>query len=136
MLKRLCPQRRKKAAKKPIVLVVDHSAQSRSLARRILEDSGLEVLTAVNGLHAAHLFREHPIDIDLVLVDMALPHMDGIDTFLAIRDVRRDAKVILTGVHDDNASLERILSFGFAGFAEKPFDAPELVGKVQQALAA
>jgi len=127
---------RRKKTERPVVLIVDHSAPSRAAAERILKESGYDVLTAVNGLHAAHLFRERCRDIDVVVVDMVLPHMDGIDTFLAIREIRSDVKVILTGSYEDRESVDRVLSFGFAGFAPKPFDPSALVGEVEQVIAA
>ncbi len=118
------------------VLLIDHSKASRVFAKKALESDGFKVITAVNGLHGIHIFRERTEEIDTVIVDLVMPHIDGIDTFLAIREIRPRTRVILTGRHNESAALDRVLKFGFAGFAAKPFSAGPLIEKVHEVMEA
>ena len=129
--------RNKGIQRRPLtVLLIDHSKSSRNFAKKALETDGLRVITAVNGLHGIHIFRERTEEIDMVIVDLVMPHIDGIDTFLAIREIRPRTRVILAGRHNESAALDRVLKFGFAGFAAKPFAVDHLIEKVHEAMGA
>ena len=78
------------------VLVVDDEEEVRSVARDILERDGFRVLLAEDGRVAQTVFREHAADIDVVLLDLTMPHAGGEATLDEIRRVRNDAAVVVS----------------------------------------
>ena len=77
------------------VLLVDDEETVRIVAKDMLEECGLEVLTACDGREAVDLFRTHQDKIALVLLDMTMPHMDGEETFREIKRMDNEAQIIL-----------------------------------------
>ena len=73
-----------------------------------------------DGLAAVELLRAEN-EIDIVLLDMVMPRMDGKATYLALRAVRPDVRVILTTGFALNEEAQRILDLGVRGFIAKPF---------------
>jgi diguanylate cyclase (GGDEF)-like protein/PAS domain S-box-containing protein len=104
----------------PVVLVVDDEAMTRALARETLEAEGLEVEEAASGAEGLALFRRRKVD--LVLLDVLMPGMDGLECCRHLRADPRGARVpvvILTGM-DDDASIERAYDAGATDFMPKP----------------
>jgi two-component system, cell cycle sensor histidine kinase and response regulator CckA len=102
------------------VMVVDDEEDARSAIRKHLARLGFLVTTAVDGPHALDIFRKAPNEFVCVLVDDAMPHMNGQDTFHALRRIRHDIKVILAA---EGTRLENVRQFARRekiGFIEKP----------------
>ena len=84
------------------ILVIEDDQVFRGLVCKYLTHIGYEVLTASNGLEGVEVFRSCPDLIDLVLTDLRMPVMTGIDAVHKIWSMRSDAKVIcMTGSCDD-----------------------------------
>ena len=80
------------------ILVAEDEKAIRSLISIALTAAGHEVLTAVNGLEAATLFRSFPASVDLVITDLQMPVMDGYELVRLIQQDRPGAKIIcMTG---------------------------------------
>ena len=77
-----------------------------ALGARMLEHLGFTVLTAADGLQAVELYRERGKEIDLVLMDLTMPHMDGAKAFGELRRLNPDVRVVLASgySHEDVAS--------------------------------
>ncbi len=116
------------------VLVADDEDAVREVAKKILEQFGLRVRTAKDGLEAVQSFREHPKEIDVVLLDMKMPLLDGEGAFREIRRLSPSARVILMSGNSEQDSLLRISKNELAGFLQKPFQLHELIGKVRSAI--
>ena len=103
----------------PRVLHIEDNAESRALVRRVLESRGFDVLEASDGLAGIDLaIRQHP---DLILVDIALPGIDGYETASRLRSYRGldgCPIVVLTANGDRGLAL----SVGCDGYIEKPID--------------
>jgi len=113
------------------VLVIDDEDTTRSVARRMLEKLGFSVLTAAAGREGAAIYREHADEISVVLLDLAMPDMDGGDTFRELCRIREDVRVILSSGYDALRSAERFTGVGVAGFLEKPYRMEDLAGKLR-----
>ncbi|HMO53776.1 MAG TPA: response regulator, partial [Tepidiformaceae bacterium] len=116
------------------VLVVDDDETVRSVTRRMLEHAGYTVLQAGDGIQALDAYRENP-GIDLVLLDMTMPHMDGEETFRELRRLSSDIRVVLTSGYNEQDATERFVGKGLAGFIQKPYRPAELLAKVAEVLA-
>ncbi len=118
------------------ILVVDDDEDMRTLGRTILEKQGLEVIAAADGREAIKVFRTYPDVIHVVLLDLTMPHMDGQETFLALRRIRPDVAIILCSGYDEKAAIRRFAGQRPSGFLQKPYRNKELVKMVSEILVA
>jgi CheY-like chemotaxis protein len=110
------------------ILVVDDSAMSRRMLRRIVESAGYEVVEAAEG--AAGLeqyFLEKP---DLVFLDLTMKDMYGLDVLAKLRELDADSRVIIASADIQDSTREMVTAAGANAFINKPLS-PE---KVLQAL--
>jgi signal transduction histidine kinase/CheY-like chemotaxis protein/predicted hydrocarbon binding protein len=114
------------------ILVVDDDSGVQSVARRVLASKGHRIITASNGAEGVRLFEQHQGDIRLVLMDMTMPQMSGIDALRRIRTRSASVPVLLSSGYDvDRSGVD---PREFSGFLEKPYSAEELLDAVDKAL--
>ncbi len=118
------------------VLVVDDEPAVRGMVSSALEILGFQVLNAADGEQAVDVFRQHAGEIDLVLMDMTMPRMDGREAFLRIRDLRGDARVILSSGYSQQDALSDLHGERPMGFLQKPYDLSALASEVRSVLEA
>jgi CheY-like chemotaxis protein len=116
------------------VLIADDEDNVRDVAKKMLELCGLRVRTARDGLEAVRSFRDHAKEIDVVLLDMTMPLLDGEGAFREIRLLNPSARIILMSGNSEKEALLRVNKNELAGFLQKPFQLHELVGKVRAAV--
>jgi response regulator NasT len=115
------------------ILTVDDNPIVRADLRLMLEDAGFEVIPdARDGVEAVDLARMHKPD--LVLIDLSLPNLDGVEATRRILDERDVPVVALTG-HSRGDFVQRAVDAGAIGHVLKPFSRVELVATVSGALA-
>ena len=100
----------------PLVLIVDDNEQNLKLARDVLRAAGFRTLDAASGAQAIRLAAEHTPD--LVLLDLRLPDMDGVDLVPELAGIPVVALSALQLPADDS----KLRAAGFAGYLEKPID--------------
>jgi len=116
---------------RPKVLIVDDEERFRKTLSKLLTAQGLEVYSAGSGDEALDLIRKHPVDI--VLLDMRMPGMNGIDTLSAIKKIDPMIEVImLTGHASVDVAVEIMKRGGFE-YLLKPCDIDELLVKIDAA---
>ena len=113
------------------VLVVDDEESIRAMAVGILGLIGFRALQAEDGLEALKLLRRHGPEICLVLMDLTMPHLDGEETFLAMRQEGCMVPVILSSGFNEMEAVNRFDGKGLAGFLQKPYRAQDLVKMVR-----
>jgi two-component system KDP operon response regulator KdpE len=113
------------------ILVVDDDPQIRRVMRVALTSHGYEVDDATDGEVALERVRERPVD--LVLLDMNMPGMGGLETCRAIRAGSEVAIIMLT-VRDSEADKVAALDAGADDYVTKPFNMAELLARVRAAL--
>ena len=88
----------------------------------------------MDGLDALHVYDGSTQKIDLVLLDVVMPNMGGIDAFIALRERCEKLPVLLSSGFTEADSMERLGEFkdGTIGFLKKPYRPKELLQKVQQ----
>jgi two-component system cell cycle sensor histidine kinase/response regulator CckA len=116
------------------VLVIDDQAGVRDVARSALQLYGYSVLTADNGLRGVELFREWQDEVDVVILDLTMPVMDGEEALWHLREIRPNLKVILSSGYSEIDATRRFSGKGLAGFLQKPYTARKLGEAVRQAL--
>ena len=116
------------------VLVVDDEEPVRVVAARVLESLGFKVSVAEDGRAGVAAFEAQPDAFCLVLMDLTMPHYDGVQAFGLMRRVRPDVKVILMSGYNEQDAITSFVGKGLAGFLQKPFDLSALTEKVRAAL--
>ena len=116
------------------VLVVDDNEENVALARETLEQQGIHVGIAVNGSEAIAAFEKQPVDV--VLLDVRMPVLDGIETSKRIRALPggNAVAIVFVTAQRDVDTFDRSLAAGGDDFITKPYRPTELVGRVHTAL--
>lgn len=117
-----------------LLMVVDDEVSVCQITRQTLEAFGYRVLTATDGTEAVALFAEKRNDVSLVIMDIAMPVMDGPRTIRALRKLNPDVKVIASSgiVIEDHLNLEDAAAPN--AFLPKPYTADKLLQVVHSAL--
>lgn len=117
-----------------LVLLVDDDEGVRNVGRRQLVKLGFTALTAASGAEALTVYSQRYAEISLVLLDLTMPGMDGVETYREMRRINPAAKVILTSGYDEQESINRFTGNGMAGFVQKPYRLLELAAKIKDVL--
>ena len=113
------------------VLVVDDEKPLRDFVRRNLDVRGYKVFTAANGLEALAIFQNETIH--LAILDIMMPHMDGLETTRRIRQESHVPIIILTAMGEESDKV-RAFDLGADDYLTKPFGVGELLGRVKAVL--
>src|ERR1700742_3360358 len=114
------------------VLIVDDSALSRRTMRRILESAGYEVGEADDGMTALEMyFLEKP---SLVLLDLVMKGMYGLDVLVKLRELDPQAQVVVASVDIQSSTRKLVDEAGALGFINKPFVTEQVIAVVVAAL--
>ena len=114
------------------IMVVDDSALSRRTLRRILEGAGYSVVEADEGMAALELyFIEKP---DLVLLDLVMKGMYGLDVLAKLRELDAGARVIVASADIQTSTRAMVEKAGARAFINKPFAMENVLGAVESAM--
>ena len=115
------------------ILIVDDSALSRRTLRRILESGGYEAVEADDGMTALEVyFLEKP---DLVLLDLVMKGMYGLDVLVKLREMDHEARVVVASADIQSSTRKMVDEAGALGFIHKPFVSEQVIAAVEAALA-
>lgn len=103
------------------ILLADDEETVRTVGRQMLERMGFAVIGAKDGREAVEIFRAHLPEIDCVVLDLTMPHMDGEEAFREIRRIKEDVRVILSSGYHEQEVTQRFTGKGLAGFIQKPY---------------
>lgn len=113
------------------ILLVDDDAATRLVASRILREAGYAVVTANDGRECLDLYRTSAADV--VIMDVYMPHKDGLETLLELRREFPHASVIaISGHRDMNLMLKAAKGLGAVRALTKPFEADMLLAAVAE----
>ncbi len=113
---------------KLVVLVVDDEETLRDFVRRNLERRGFKVFTASNGLEALAIFGVE--QIEMVILDVMMPNMDGLETIRRIRQMSTVPVVVLSALGEEKDKIQA-LNLGADDYLTKPFGVGELLARVE-----
>jgi CheY-like chemotaxis protein len=113
------PEKTKKSAKQPLILIAEDDLSNYLYLEVLLKKSGIEVLHAKNGSEAVVLCKQHP-GINLVLMDIKMPVMDGLEATKHIKEIRPELPVIAITAYAQTGDEFRIRQAGCDGYLAKP----------------
>lgn len=116
------------------VLLVDDDTSVRELGRRFLEKAGYTVLLAEDGTQALTVFGKERERIALVILDLIMPGMGGMECLRELMKIDSLAKVIVASGHADDESREQAQALGARGFVRKPYIGASLLQQVRGVL--
>jgi CheY-like chemotaxis protein len=124
------------AGKDNTILLVDDEELVLDVGAQLLSRMGYSVLTATSGSEAIDLFQVHKDQVQLIILDLCMPDMDGRQTYLYLKGMNPGAKVLLTTGFSMAGAAQDMLDCGCNGFIQKPYRMRELSAKVSEILAA
>jgi CheY-like chemotaxis protein len=115
------------------ILIVEDDLSGRLYLNKILEKTGAILLNAADGQEAVNIALNNP-DLDLILMDIQLPVLDGYDSAIKIREFKKDIPIIAQTAYGFHADKERIMNSGFNDFILKPILPETLISKIKNLL--
>ena len=115
------------------VMIVDDAAFMRMMLKDVLSKGGYEtIIEADNGKKAVEKYKE--LMPDLVIMDITMPEMDGLEAVKEIMKINKDAKVIMCSAMGQQSMVVEAIQSGAKDFIVKPFQADRILEAVKKAL--
>ena len=117
------------------ILVVDDESSIRDVTRKTLSKNGFNVLSAGTGMEALTLFTQQQSEIRLVLTDLMMPQMDGLELARALRQLSPNVPIILSSGLSDNLDDTRQTVLKLSGITKvlsKPYTAKVLLSTIRE----
>lgn len=115
------------------ILIVEDDETSSILLQVFLSQGNYKLLYAVNGKMAVQMFRENP-NIDLILMDLKMPVMDGYEATRQIREINANIPIIAQSAYAMSGDSEKALDAGCNDYVTKPVKKEELLAKIKTLL--
>jgi PAS domain S-box-containing protein len=116
------------------VLVVEDESWVRSLVRQCLERHGYTVLEAEHGVDALHILDRYQGPIDLMITDVVMPKMNGVELAAHLEEERPSTRILFMSGYTDHAIFDEDVIDLEKSFLQKPFTVDDLAGRVRQSL--
>ncbi|NTW16560.1 MAG: response regulator, partial [Syntrophaceae bacterium] len=116
------------------ILLVDDEDVIIDVGKESLEILGYNVLTAKSGQEAVEIFKTKNGKIDLVILDMIMPGMNGMETFDVLKSMNPNIKVLLSSGYSAESQSAKIMEQGCSGFIQKPYGLTDLSRKVKEVI--
>ena len=116
------------------ILIVDDQETIWDFLIEALQKLGYSVLLAEDGEDAVEIYRNNPGEIDLVLLDMVMPRLDGPEAFRRIRAFDPQARILLSSGFVSEEDVRELLQAGACGFLPKPHRLPVVCRAIREAL--
>ncbi len=117
------------------ILLVDDEPLILKYTREMIQSLDFDVLPARNGKEAIDIYRRQHTEIDLVVLDMIMPEMDGLAVYNALRQINPGLRVLVTSGNTSQSRLDEILSNGYNRCLKKPYTRDELAEEITAILA-
>ncbi|MDO4364483.1 MAG: response regulator, partial [Clostridia bacterium] len=125
-----------KTSNKPKILIVDDSQINRMMLSELLGDE-YDILEAADGREAISVVSVNPDEIDLVVLDLVMPVMDGFKTLEVMKERGwlTSIPVIVVSADDDNVSMEKVYDMGAVDFFPRPYNSAVIHNRINNTLA-
>ncbi len=116
------------------MLVVDDDVVLCEVVGRILETGGYRVILANGGKQALEIYSRQHQEIDLVVLDIIMPDMNGKKVYEGLKKINAKVKVLISSGYSTTGQAQAILADGARGFLQKPYERADMLHKVRQVL--
>ncbi len=116
------------------ILLIDDEKMILDVGRELLEELGYTVVPVMGGQQAIDVFEKDHDKVDLIIMDMIMPGMSGGETFDRLKEIKPEAKILLSSGYSIDGQATNILRRGCDGFIQKPFNMNQLAEKIQRIL--
>ena len=116
------------------ILLIDDEEIILDVGKALLQKLGYQVLVAASGREGLEIYRQNPAKIDLVILDMIMPEMNGGETYERLKEMDRRVKVLFSSGYTMDGVANDILKQGPHSFIQKPFDIKKFSRKIRKAL--
>ncbi len=116
------------------IMLVDDEAAIRSAGKKLLSKLGYTVLLAEDGERALETYRQNKDEISLVMLDLIMPRMDGVEALTKLRQINPEVRVLLMSGFPGGEAAQEVSAMGASGFLQKPFELQDLAEQVARAL--
>jgi two-component system, cell cycle sensor histidine kinase and response regulator CckA len=116
------------------VLLVEDEPLILKYCREMIQGLAFEVLTAAGGPAAIEIYKQQREKIDLVILDMIMPGMDGFGVFQILKKINPNIKVIITSGYTVDRRMNQILASGPHGYLKKPYTLDELSEEIARTI--
>lgn len=117
-----------------LILVIDDEEAVRDAVTDIMAIYDIDVITAVNGQEGIDLFAQRQHDVQLILLDMSMPGLNGVETLGKLRELDPKIRIILSSGYSQQQIADEVTVGNYTGFLPKPYDIAMLINKVRQYL--
>jgi PAS domain S-box-containing protein len=122
------------AGDRELILIVDDEPLIQEVAKTILEYQNYQTLVVSSGAEAIAQYTQHQQQIQVVLMDMMMPAMDGLTAVRALQQVNPDVQIIITSGLVSSRQVAQLTALGVREFLAKPYTATELLDTLQRVL--
>ena len=116
------------------IILVDDEDTVCEMAGEMLRKLGYRITICNNGKEAVEFYKKNNSEIDLIILDMIMPVMNGLDTFIKLKNINSDVKVLLSSGFSINEEAQKILQSGARDFIQKPYRRRALSRKIIEIL--
>lgn len=117
---------------KPAILIIDDSDYQRSRLKSLLEQNGYSVLEAVDAVDGLYACKHETVDI--VILDINMPYMQGVDALPVIREIDRILPVIMFSTLDDESIIKEAIRRGARDYIVKPLRPDRMLNTIRKHL--
>jgi two-component system cell cycle sensor histidine kinase/response regulator CckA len=114
------------AENRKTILVIDDEEMIRDIAHDMLNHLGYDILSAADGENAIELFKNKNQSIDLVLVDLIMPRMNGMVCLQKLKEINKEIPVIVVSGISEVSKKRAVMELGAHGYLEKPYSIKSL----------
>jgi CheY-like chemotaxis protein len=117
-------------SEKTKIMIIDDSYTNRVLFKAILEDLDIEVIEVHSAVKGLKILKE--VNPDIILLDMCMPMMTGIDFLKELQKRKKTIPVIVVSVLDDQSYIKQAFNYGASDYLVKPVEIDELIRRISQ----
>ena len=117
-----------------LILIVDDEYPALHACRELLETLGYSVLASQNPEKGLRMYQERREEIDMVVLDLIMPEMSGVEMFHKLRAVNPQVKILISSGYSMDGSVSELMEKGCDGFVQKPYTIQSISQKVYQIL--
>jgi two-component system, cell cycle sensor histidine kinase and response regulator CckA len=117
-----------------MIMLVDDEKHLRGMGKRLLEGLGYQVMLAENGQEAVALYQQQQQAIRLVILDVMMAGMSGLQTLEQLKAINPGVKILVSSGYNRSGAPKELLERGVCGFVQKPYGIDEINQAIRQAL--